>query len=168
VAGRAREATPLDLESVGELWSAITSHHADIDPFFTQRSGGAAEREVRELIRSLHRDRDAAIYVVDDPEASAEDVAEGGAIVGICIVRVDCAPPILEETERGEITDLFVRPEARRAGVARELADAALGWLRAAGVGRVEVQVAVGNAEGQAFWRAHGFGDLMDVLQKRL
>jgi ribosomal protein S18 acetylase RimI-like enzyme len=168
VAGRVREATALDLECVGELWSAITTHHRDIDAFFTQRTGAAAEREVRELIRRLHRDRDAAIFVVDDPKASANEVAEGGAILGICIVRVDRAPPILEETERGEITDLFVRPEARRAGIARELADAALGWLRAAGVARVEIQVAVGNAEGQAFWRALGFGDLMDVLQKRL
>jgi hypothetical protein len=26
----------------------------------------------------------------------------------------------------------------------------------------------VGNRAGQAFWRARGFGDLMDVLHKRL
>ena len=31
-----------------------------------------------------------------------------------------------------------------------------------------EVRVASGNAEGQAFWRALGFDDLMDVLHKRL
>ncbi|MEE3332017.1 MAG: GNAT family N-acetyltransferase [Myxococcota bacterium] len=165
MAGRVREATPRDLDSVGELWSAITEHHAGIDAFFTQRSGLEAEREVRELIRRLHRERDAAIFVVDAPDASPANEA---SILGICIVRIDRAPPILEETERGEITDLFVRSEARRRGVASELADSALSWLRAAGVDRVEIQVAVGNAEGQAFWRALGFGDLMDVLQKRL
>jgi ribosomal protein S18 acetylase RimI-like enzyme len=168
VAGRVREATALDLECVGELWSAITEHHSALDPFFTQRTGAAAEREVRDLIARLHRDRDAAIFVAEIPEEARTAGAEAETVVGICIVRVDRAPPILEETERGEITDLFVRPEARRGGVARELADAALGWLRAAGVQRVEIQVAVGNAEGQAFWRALGFGDLMDVLQKRL
>jgi hypothetical protein len=35
-------------------------------------------------------------------------------------------------------------------------------------VGRVEVRVAARNSEGQAFWRALGFHDLMDVLQRRL
>ena len=162
---RVREATPRDLDSVAELWSAITEHHAGIDEFFTQRSGLQAEREVRELIRRLHRESDAAIFVVDELDPSP---AEEASILGMCIVRIDHAPPILKETERGEITDLFVRPEARRGGVASALATSALSWLRAAGVDRVEIQVAVGNAEGQAFWRALGFGELMDVLQKRL
>jgi hypothetical protein len=33
---------------------------------------------------------------------------------------------------------------------------------------RVEVRVAARNAEGQAFWRALGFGDFVDVLDRRL
>ena len=41
-------------------------------------------------------------------------------------------------------------------------------WVRDRGVSRVEIQVAHGNVEGQAFWRAMGFGHLMDVLHKRL
>jgi hypothetical protein len=32
----------------------------------------------------------------------------------------------------------------------------------------VVVRVAVRNAEGQAFWRALGFSDWMDVLERRL
>ena len=48
------------------------------------------------------------------------------------------------------------------------LVDAALDWLRERGAARVEIQVAAGNREGQAFWRAMGFGDLMDVLHKRI
>jgi hypothetical protein len=44
----------------------------------------------------------------------------------------------------------------------------ALRWVRESGVTRVEVQVARGNAEGQAFRRSEGFGDFMDVLHKRL
>ena len=45
---------------------------------------------------------------------------------------------------------------------------AAFDWVRASGVARIEVQVAHANAIGQAFWRARGFGDFMDVLDKRL
>ena len=40
--------------------------------------------------------------------------------------------------------------------------------LRRNGMKRVEVRVASRNPEGQAFWRALGFGDLMDVLHRRL
>jgi GNAT superfamily N-acetyltransferase len=61
-----------------------------------------------------------------------------------------------------------VRPAARRRGLGRSLAEAALAWARARGVTRVEVRVAAGNAEGQAFWRSLRFGDLVDVLQRRL
>lgn len=154
--GVVRPAEPRDLDRVAALWTAITHHHADFDPLFTQRPEAADA--LRELIGELYRDRDAAIFVFDAQ----------GDLPGMCIVRIDRAPPILEETERAEITDLGVREEARRQGIARRLVDAALAWVRAAGVERIEVQVAALNREGQAFWRALGFGDLLDVLHKRL
>ena len=106
----------------------------------------------------LERDSDAAIFVVDSSDALA----------GFCCVRIDRAPPILEETRRAEITDLGVQAAHRRRGLGRRLAAAALDWSAEHGVDRVEVRVASRNAEGQAFWRELGFGDLMDVLQRRL
>jgi len=154
--GVVRPAVTRDLDRVAALWSAITEHHRSLDALFTQRSDG--DDTLRELIGELHRDRDAAIFVFD----------VDGDLPGMCIVRIDHAPPILEETERAEITDVGVREDARRRGIARRLVEAALAWVRAAGVERVEVQVAVGNPEGQAFWRAMGFGDLLDVLHRRL
>ena len=48
------------------------------------------------------------------------------------------------------------------------LVERALGWVEERGVERCEVRVASLNAEGQAFWRSIGFGDLMDVLHRRL
>jgi len=154
--GRVRTARTPDLDRVAALWTAITEHHAPLDPLFRSRAddGGA----LRELLLRLHRDPDAEILVFD----------RGGDLPGMCIVRVDRAPPILEEDERAEITDLGVRPDARRQGIASTLVAAAFEWVRASAVGRVEVQVAVGNLEGQAFWRAHGFRDLMQVLHRRL
>jgi GNAT superfamily N-acetyltransferase len=61
-----------------------------------------------------------------------------------------------------------VEPDWRRRGVATQLVRVALGWIRARGVERVEVRVAAGNAEGQAFWRALGFGPYMQILQRRI
>jgi ribosomal protein S18 acetylase RimI-like enzyme len=70
--------------------------------------------------------------------------------------------------ERAEITDLGVREDLRRRGIGGLLVSEAIRWVRASGVRRVEVQVAHGNESGQGFWRSQGFGDLMDVLHKRL
>ncbi|MBW2426029.1 MAG: GNAT family N-acetyltransferase [Deltaproteobacteria bacterium] len=156
--GRVREARLQEIDVVAALWALITEHHSALDPLFRMRRGPVAEGELRELLRALHRDPDATILVFDRDDS----------LQGICIVRIDRAPPILEETERAEITDLGVRPELRRQGVGRRLVREAEAWARDRGVSRVELQVAHGNREGQAFWRAMGYGDLMDVLHKRL
>jgi ribosomal protein S18 acetylase RimI-like enzyme len=145
-----------DLDRVAALWTVITHHHASLDPVFRMRSD--ADSELSELLRAIARDPDAAIFVYDD----------AGDLPGMCIVRIDHSPPIMVEVDRAEITDLGVRADARRRGIASTLLDEALRWVRESGVTRVEVQVAVGNQAGQAFWRARGFGELMDVLHKRL
>ena len=62
----------------------------------------------------------------------------------------------------------MVRAHERRRGIGRGLVERALAWVRERGVERCEVRVASLNAEGQQFWRSLGFGDLMDVLQRRL
>ncbi len=156
--GRVRITRMREIDRVAALWALITEHHATLDPLFRMRRGAVAEGELRELLRALHRDPDAEILVYD----------RDGTPEGLCIVRIDRAPPILEETERAEITDLGVRFELRRSGVGRQLVEAAQDWVRDRGVERIEIQVARGNREGQAFWRAIGYADLMDVLHKRL
>ena len=156
--GQIRPARPQEIDRIAALWSLITDHHASLDPLFRMRRGPVAEGELRELLRALRRDPDAEFFVCDVE----------GTPVGLCIVRIDHAPPILEETERAEISDVGVRPEWRRRGIARRLVEAAQAWVRERGVARIEIQVASGNRVGQAFWRAMGYADLMDVLHKRL
>jgi ribosomal protein S18 acetylase RimI-like enzyme len=151
-----RRAESADLSELAGLWLDVTRHHSGIDPLFTLRAG--AGPEVSRLLDAQLSDPNTAIFVWESP----------GRLLGFCTVRVDRAPPILEETVRAEITDLGVRADARRRGIGGALADAALAWARAGGTRRVEVRVAADNREGQAFWRALGFGDLMDVLQRRL
>jgi GNAT superfamily N-acetyltransferase len=150
-----RSASADDLSTLGELWIAITRHHAPLDPLFRLRRG--AEPEVRELLRAILRDPDARAFLCE----------AGGVAVGMACVRVDRAPPILDEVERAEITDLFVRPDWRRRGCGSALARTALDWAASRGIQRVEVRVAAANAEGEAFWRALGFGDHMRILQLR-
>ena len=167
--GRVRVARMQEIDRVAALWALITEHHAGLDPLFRMRRGPVADGELRELLRALARDPDAEIFVYDASDTPAAPDPDGRAdLEGLCIVRIDRAPPILEETERAEITDLGVRPAQRRRGIARRLVEAAMEWVRDRGVARVEIQVASGNREGQAFWRAMGYTDLMDVLHKRL
>ncbi|MCS5636554.1 MAG: GNAT family N-acetyltransferase [Myxococcota bacterium] len=154
--GKIREAGDRDLDRVAALWTAITVFHEPLDPVFRMRRD--AEGEIKGLLRAMGRDPDAAILVYE---------AEGN-LLGLCIVRIDHSPPIMEETRRAEITDLGVREDARRQGIGTRLLDHALEWVRASGVGRVEAQVASANPTAQAFWRAHGFTNFMDVLDKRL
>jgi ribosomal protein S18 acetylase RimI-like enzyme len=151
-----RPAELKDLDRVAALWTAITDHHRRIDPLFTMRP--EADDALRDLLGAMQRDPETLILVYD----------EGGDLPGMLIVRIDQSPPILRETERAEITDLGVRESERRRGIANVLLDVGLDWVRASGVSRVEVQVAQGNPEGQGFWRARGFTDLMDVLHLRM
>ena len=110
------------------------------------------------MLAATLRDPDAAIFVYECD----------GALLGYCSVRIDRAPPIQLEVQRAEITDLMVCASQRRRGLGRALVERALSWVKERGVERCEVRVASRNAEGQRFWRAVGFDDLMDVLHRRL
>jgi ribosomal protein S18 acetylase RimI-like enzyme len=156
--GAIRRARTDDIDPVMALWVEVTHHHAQLDGLFRLRDDAGVE--IRRLLEALLRNPAAAIFVCES--------REHGSLEGMCIVRVDRAPPILQEVERAEITDLGVRSDRRRCGVGRALAERALDWVRARGVERVEVRVVSSNAEGQAFWRSLGYADLMDVLHKRL
>lgn len=162
-----RRARGRDLDGIVALWIALTEHHAEVDSLFALRVG--AEAEVRRLIEAQLRDPDTAVFVQggSDGTARARDGTDE-TLSGLCIARVDRAPPIHLETCRGEITDLFVRVSERRRGVGRALLSAALDWVRQRGASRVEVRVAATNPEGLAFWRASGFADFMDVLHRPL
>jgi len=117
------------------------------------------EAELRDLLSSLARDPASALFVAE---------AEDGNLLGFVLASlVRRAGPFVER-ERGEIGWLFVREEARRLGIGRRLAAAAIVWLSGHGAGRVEVQVQRDNPGGRAFWSAQGFAPAMDVLERSL
>ena len=151
-----RAARADDLDRVVALWMQLTRYHGEFEQIFTLRAD--ADRAVRELVEEQLEDAECAIFVHDGP----------GSIDGFCMVRVDLAPPIYEETRRAEITDLLVCEPARRRGIGRALLATAAAWASERGVQRIEARVASGNAAGRKFWDAQGFGGLVDVLHRRL
>jgi GNAT superfamily N-acetyltransferase len=153
-----RRAGPRDAERVTRLWLALGEHQAPFDPAFAQRRDEAAWDAARGVIDRLLADPDAALFLAE----------REGAPVALCIVRAARAPAVAVERERAEISDLFVEASARRQGLGRVLVDHAMGWVRERDIPRVTVRVANANPEGQAFWRALGFGELVDVLSRRV
>lgn len=138
------------------LWAALVEEHAARDPAFAVRPGALGE--LPGAVEGLLRDPHAGLWVWEEP----------GGVAGFCAARRQLAPAAVGERARVEITELAVAPSDRRGGIGRALAGAALAWARAAGVERVEVRVAARNPAGQAFWRALGFADFVDVLDRRL
>jgi ribosomal protein S18 acetylase RimI-like enzyme len=154
--GGVRRADAGDAEPVAALWSELSAHHARLDARHALRPD--AQREIGRLVRAELGDPDALILLYE----------QQGRACGLCMTRIQHAPPIHRETRRAEIGELFVRSEARRRGVGRALVGEALAWLRERDVARVVVRVDSGNELGQTFWRGIGFADSMDVLERRL
>ena len=65
--------------------------------------------------------------------------------------------PIYKIQRFGYISGLFVRPEFRKTGVAKELLKYAEKWFDGKGVKRVELKVNVGNDRATTFWKKSGF-----------
>lgn len=153
--GAVRPAGPRDRDRLVDLWLGLLAHHAPLDAHYRIRPGSEAEwgRQVDQLLRG----EDSAVFVFE----------REGELLGFCAVQVEAAPPLLVERRRAEITELMVEPGARRLGIGRQLAEAAADWIRRRGVEGTIVRIAAHNAEAQAFWRALGFADFMDVLQRR-
>jgi len=156
-----RRADEGDLCHVEALLIALLRDQAELDPALRLRSG--VEGEMRRRVQAMLANRDLAVFLGFGAEPKTQRVA-----AGLCTVRIDLAPPILEERRRGEISELYVQEAARRRGLGRGLARTALAHARELGVRRLEVRVSTHNREGQAFWRALGFRDFMDVLDLRL
>ena len=95
--------------------------------------------------------KDACVYVAE----------EGGRIVGYVYAALE---PLSWKELRGPagfIHDVLVREDARRSGVATQLLDAAIAWLRDRGAPRVILWTAAPNAPAQKLFRRMGFRDTM-------
>ncbi len=151
-----RRARHRDLEGLVALWRELMRHHAPLDPHYALAPG--ADAVWREHVAGLLGGRSGAVFVS----------GEEGAPEAFCSVELRAASPLLAEPGRAEIADLYVSPTLRRSGRGRALVEAALAWIRERGIVRVEVRVVAANREGQNFWRALGWSDFVDVLQRRL
>lgn len=128
-------------DAVGALWDRMCRELVD--------GGPLTERGLRNLSRLLamsawHRDAFCLVAVRD------------GVIVGFVNGRLEVGDGLLPGAA-GEIDSLYVVPEERHRGFSRELATAAIGWLRGRGAGTITTLSCVDAVDDQRFWQRLGF-----------
>lgn len=148
---RIRRATDADLDTLAALWRAF---EAEVPaPLWVDVDSGEELGEIAATVR-------------DEIALIAED--EAGGALGFALAR-------LKGPRRGFLSDLYVRPEARRAGVARALVREAAAALRTGGAEVLELEVIASNAAARAVYARWGFRDSvltlaapLDELESRL
>ncbi len=84
---------------------------------------------------------------------SRVDIAEiNGKVVGFMLSRIKRVPAHMGGVMVGELSDMWIEPEARRLGIGDKLSRLALNWLREQGVHSVEIQVLRDN---EASWKLY-------------
>ena len=149
-----RNARRGDIPSLLLLWQAMMKENANLDPRF------ALHPRARE-----HMAGEFASWL-QDPQRSVIVAEEGGRLVigyATAIVTPGNGWQIPETLAR--ITDCFVIPPRRRAGVGRRLAGRLLDLLYEKGVDTVRLPVAFANEGAQAFWRSMGWANLEEVFE---
>lgn len=75
-----------------------------------------------------------------------------GTVVGFMLGRVKRVAPYLGGVMVGELSDMWVEPDARRLGVGKELSLITMQWLAAQDVHSIEIQILEGN---EPIWRLY-------------
>ncbi len=89
---------------------------------------------------------------------SRVDVAEiDGCVVGFMLCRIKRVPAYMGGVLVGELSDMWIEPEARRLGIGDKLSRLALNWLRQQGVHSVEIQVLRDNEASWKLYERMGF-----------
>ena len=136
---RIRRATEADRETLRELWEEF---EAEIpNPLPPAESWDEAWADVS---RHMH---EGLVLLAEDDEGPA--------------AHVYVAAP---EHGRAHITDVYVRPRARRRGLTKALLREAVDELKSRGVERVWLEVSSSNALGRTVWERLGFTEVQRVL----
>jgi len=141
-----RRVEPRDQQAIARMWEALSVYHTQLDSRMPQMTAGASAAYASRLVE-----------VCDDDQTHAFVAETGGAVVGYVLgAIVDLTPDLFEHEDVGFIADIYVEPEHRRRGIARELFQAICGWFAAQSVRQIEWQVAVANGDARRFWEAVG------------
>ncbi len=139
-----RPARPADLDALAQMWSAFMREQASLDERATP-SGDADERG-RTTLRDAIDSSSAVVLVAESKDELA------GFVAG----HASAPSPVYAGNVEAQLTELYVVPKHRRAGLAGRLMDAAVEWARSEGLSRVRFDVLAANAASRAVWEGRG------------
>jgi len=142
------------LEAVSDLWLQLAKHHERLSDRFSLALDG--------------RRRWAAYLSEKFSEISTKLIVaeEDGKIVGFMFCLLEPNAPIYKERKIGVISDVYVKEQRRRKGLAKKMFDFAAAWFKKNRVRTVRLNVAADNLEARAAWRMMGFEPFL--IDKRL
>jgi len=90
-------------------------------------------------------------------------ISEGDELLGFISATVKESPPIFQRKDKMKINELYVRPEARRRGIAKQLVDEVVEKADKEDCSTVELEVDTPNTEAKDFYRSQDF----EVVRER-
>lgn len=134
-----------DRDAIKDITIASFNEHSSIDRNIERLFGESGGKDwAWRKRRSLDEDMDAQ----PDGILVAE---EDGAVIGYITMRLD------RDTLIGWIPNLAVSPSAQKGGIGRQLIDAALEHMRAAGMTLAKIETLDSNEVGKRFYPSMGF-----------
>lgn len=156
---RIREAVEADLPQIVACWRDLITLHQGLNPslYATQPQG---EVLFWQASRRYLSEATSEVMV-----AEAVSGTSGGphldGLLGYIIAREGLRPPWYTVRRVGMVLDLYVRPEARRQGVAQRLLRAAEGAFTRRGLGWMQACFDPMNDSATGFWTGQGFRPLL-------
>ena len=134
-----RTATEEDFPTLAAMYARLNAYFYEVG-YRLPRPENVGEVWLDSFRRTLGRFSQVFVAEVD------------GELLGFALGRIKRLPPHMGGLTVGELSDVWVEPQARGQGVGRQLCRALLDWLRARQVHSVEVQVLRDN---HAAWRVY-------------
>lgn len=153
-----RPAERRDLPALGRLGAMLMRTHYAFDPRRFLPAGDSAESGYAWFLGTVMEDPDGRVFVAEDEDG----------ITGYVYVALE---PLSWKELRGPagfIHDVAVREETRRAGIAAQLMQVAMDWLRERGAPRVILWTAAPNHAAQNLFRRLGFRETMLEMTREL
>jgi ribosomal protein S18 acetylase RimI-like enzyme len=153
-----RLATPADLPALGRLGALLMRTHYEFDrQRFMDPGTDPADGYAWFLGKQL-KDQDVVIFVAE----------ESGEVIGYVYAGLEPISWKELRDECGFIHDVVVDERGRRSGIATQLIEQAVDWLRAKGAPRVMLWTAEQNAGAQQLFAKLGFRRTMIEMTREL
>lgn len=136
------------LDRVKDLWTELNQLHAEKSIYNKKYYANNTFEARKKALLSTSRNGQLCIVLAHDETA----------LVGYCIASI--------VAETGEIDSIFVTKSYRKKGIAGNMMNQALDWLKRRNPNKTVIKVSVGNEEVYGFYAKFGFYPYLTELQK--